>query len=515
MNKRIIYFILIIVFASVTTLSCTSKSDDEVDKKVSDNKATENITDEKNSSNENVNLNTNYSDIRRIVFNESIDDSQAEYLNTFGGAEVLGVASIDLTLYESEPGVFEGYGTISRTLEMPDEDMNLKQEYIYRTGLIHAEDGIETIMNPICSFTELKKESFYIGEDVPYDYINQKDGTMQQDLPIILNIEGEEAKLSVIFHEQATLVFEGEITNNQEQTHKEVSESEGLIYINSMWSESFLGGYGDYNAILLASPSSKHDKSYSGKISVNGSSDDLNEINEEVTFTVEKFSDELYTGAGGKLKDKFEYMGVFNAAGDDFILLYDEEQIILEPVGKDKYFCGGMHSIDDFSILKNEADKTIEMASYLYRVKNSELENYLDLKSFEGLDPNKPEDMQKLMDLAEELTNKVGSENVSPSWYPHELIPKVNFSEYDGFTTTPLINEQFFKLYVTDYAEDENLEDLILPYKEVLSKYDNYMEYIDYEKGEAEFLFTMGRYFLRVYMVQSSLKITSVGVQIY
>ncbi len=481
MNRRIVFFILIIFITSIITLSCTSKSDGGAVSEVSDNKSTENTTIEKNSSNEEVNQNTNYSNKRRIVFHETVVDSQAEYLNTLGGVEVSGLASIDITLYESEFGIFEGFGTITRTMEIPDGELNLKQEYIYRTGLIHIESGKENIIDPICSFTEIRDEFIYIDEDVPYNYKNQKDGTMQQDLPVMLKIEGEEAILSVKFHEQATLAFKGKLINIPEQAHKEVAEPEGIIYINCMWSDSFMGGNGDYNAILLAS--SDGNKSYSGKISINGSGNALNVINEEVTFSIERFYDELYVKSGGKLEDKFEYMGVFSAAGYDFILLFDGQQVILEIVGKEKYFCGGICPANDYNMLENEADKTSEMVSFLYRIKDSETENYVDY--------------------------------APPSWYPHELIPKVNFSEYDGFMTIPVINEQFFKLYITEYYENENLEDLIFYYSSALSKQDRYKEFINYENGEAVFLFTMGKYNIQVFMQQSSLNLTSVGVQIY
>jgi len=276
------YLIFLIFAISITSLSCANKQDLNVSE-VSDSGEAENTKVENNLSNKEFNNKSNYSDKRRIVFCESIDDSQIEYLNTLGGADVSGFASVDLTLYESETGIFEGYGTIIRTMEIPDEELNQKLEYSYRTGLICAENGIESRIESICSFKEERNEFIYIGEDVPYDYKNQKEGTFQQDLPIILKVDGEQATFSVKFNEKSTLVFSGEIINILDQSDEDFEKTEGIIYINNVWSDSFMGGTGDYNAILLASP--EGNERYTGKISINGSSNDLNVINEDVTFS--------------------------------------------------------------------------------------------------------------------------------------------------------------------------------------------------------------------------------------
>jgi len=511
MNNRIMYLILLIFAISITSLSCTNKQDSNVSE-VSDSAEAENTKVENNSSNNEFNNKSNYSDKRRIVFHESIDDSQIDYLNTLGGAAVSGFASVALTIYELETGIFEGCGTIIRRMEISDEELNEKLEYSYRTGLIYVEDGIESRIQSICSFTEERNECFYIGEDVPYDYKNQKEGTFQQDLPVILKIDGKQATFSVKFNEQSTLVFSGEIINTPDQSNEDFEKTEGIIYINNVWSNSFMGGAGDYNAILLASP--EDNERYTGKISINGSGNDLNVINEDVTFSIEKFSEALYEKSGGNLRDKFENMAVFNAAGQEFILLFDGSQVILEPVGKNKYFCGNVKSNEDYVKLENEANKTIEMVSYLYSIKNNETISNMDYSAIDELDPNSPEDLENMMEIAEEFTN-ASLNNSQPSWFPYDLIPAVNFSADDGFLTTPVIDAQFFKLYITEYYENENIEDLVFYYNSALSKNDNYMEYIDNENGEAVFVFSMGKYYLQVFLQQTSLKLTSVGVKIY
>lgn len=461
-------------------------------------------------SNESVN---NNSAVPKIVFRNTIDDPQAEYLNTLGGAKSTGKASLDLTLYEIEPDVFEGYGIMTRALDMPEEGLNLKQEYIYRTGLIHAKAGQEGRLTLTGEFTEDREVDTIMGEDAPLRFISHKDGTaLQKDLPFLLKLEGEKASLSIKIHDHANLAFEGKLTTDSaESPARDFPKPESLIYINSLWSGSFMGGSGDYTAILLATPTTNKN-SYSGQLSINGNGTALESIKEKVTFSLEQFDDAFYQKLGGKLNDRFASMGVLHTAGSEYILLLDGEQVILEAVGKDIFFYGKLRSNAEAAFLQNEADKTSEILSYLSRQKSNAP---VDYSMYKGLDPKDPEDMEKLTKLSEELDNMLSSENGAPAWYPDRLIPKVNFSEDDGYLTTPAIDAQFFKLYITEYYENENFADLISPYRAALSGLDDYKEHLDLENGEGVFLFTMGRYSVQVFLQQSSLKLTSVGVQIY
>jgi len=119
------------------------------------------------------------------------------------------------------------------------------------------------------------------------------------------------------------------------------------------------------------------------------------------------------------------------------------------------------------------------------------------------------------MKMSEELEDTLNSENKKPAWYPDGLIHTVNFSEDDGYLTNPATEEQFFKICNTQYYENEDFADLVSPYRAMLSGNDGYKEYMDYESGEGVFLFTMGKYSVQVFLMQSSLKLTSVSVQIY
>ena len=419
-----------------------------------------------------------------IVFHDAIDDPQVEYLNTLGGAKAAGMATLDLTLYETEPGVFEGRGTMTRSLELPDEAITIKQEYTYRTGLIRMEAGKEGNLTLSGGFTEDRNTDTYMSGSAPLRFVTHKDGSiLQKDLPFQFTLEGEKATLSIKMHERAKFVFQGQLTSDDAEgaSGDDPSEADHLIYINSLWSGALTGGSGDYTAILLAKPGSDNE-GYSGQLSISGNGSALKNLNEKVSFTLTPFDNAAYQKSGGKLTDRFSEMGILHTSGGDYLLLLDGDQAMLEAAGKDLLFFGKRYSDSEMPALKNEADKTNQLLSYLCR--------------------------QKSGTSAPDYFGK-------PAWYPDGLIPAVNFSQDDGYLTNPVIEEQFFKLYDTQYYENEDFIDLVTPYRAKLSGYDGYKEYVDDENGEGIFLFTMGRYSVQVYLAQSSLKLTSVSVQIY
>lgn len=457
------------------------------------------------------------SDGPKIVFHNTIDDPQGEYLNELGGgvSEPLGTTELDLVLYETELNVFEGYGVMTRSVYIEQgETDGSSQKYVYRTGLIRAEAGKEGHVTLIGWLNDDSSMQTMITE-APFDVIIHKNATLRQEtLPLLLTLNGTKATLSIKLHEYAEFVFSGEKTSESvESPVGRHSDPESLIYINSMWSRSFSGvaGGGEYTAILLATPKAG---TYSGQLSIQGTESVSSAVNETVTFSFEPFDSTAYRNAGGQLDDYFTSMSVLQAAGGTYILLLDGEQVVLEATGKGAYFCGSLHSATDYSTLQNEARKTEKMLSYLYRQNSGTEDSLPDYSGLKDLDPNNPEDLQKLMDASEELNAMISQQN-APAWYPEGLIPIVNFSAADGFNTIPSPAGLLFRIYNTEYCELEDFDDLVDPYRSVLSGYDDYEEYLNYDDMEGVYLFTMGEYTVQVYLSQSVMKLTNVSVQIY
>jgi len=453
----------------------------------------------------------------KIVFHDTIDDSQGEYLNALagGGSETSGTTSLDLVLSEMEPNVFEGCGIITRTVNIAQgEAGGSVQKCVYRTGLVRAEPSEESSITMTGWLTDNSEIPAAIPE-APFDVAIHKDATLHQDgLPLLLTLNENHASLSIKLHDHAELVFSGEMTTESvEPPVGKPSDPENLIYINSMWSCFFSGGTdgGEYTAVLLASPDAE---TYSGQLSIQGTGNALGAVNEAVTFSFEPFDAPAYQKAGGRLNDQFASMSILRAAGGTYILLLDGGQIILEPAGKEAYFCGSTYSRSESAALQNEADKTKTMLSSLYREKSSTEASLPDYSGLKDLDPNNPEDMQKLMDASGKMNSMISNQGI-PAWYPEGLIPTVNLSADDGFNTIPPAAELLFKIYNTEYCESEDFENLIQPYRSVLSGYDNYHEYLNYDDLEGVFLFTMGQYTVQVYIMQPVLKLTNVSVQIY
>jgi len=454
--------------------------------------------------------------MRQIVFRDTIDDPQADYLNSLGGGDTnaSGSVTLNLVLSESEPNVFEGCGLMIRDLNIQAEECSSTQEYLYRTGLVQAKPGQDGSLTLTGELIENRTMDAML-PDAPFRLNIHKDGSIRQEkLHFQLTQEGDSASLTIILHEHAQFVFNGElITGNQESPSIGFSNTKSLIYINSLWSNTYSGEEEEYTAILLAEPAADMEN-YSGQLSVQGTGTVLESHDGTVVFTLESFDDVLYKQSGGELEDHFSQIGNIHTDFGDYLLLLDGNQAVLEPVGKGLCFFGQLCAQSEVELLKNEALQTKRILSNLCR-QTAGMDCALpDSEKLQGLDPNDPEDMKILMEMAEQFSAAAG-QSQAPAWYPDELIPTVNFSDDDGFSPVSAAEGLFFKIYGTQYCENEDFEAIIEPYRAVLSAYDNYQEYFDNDSKEGVFLFSMGKYSVQIFLWQQVLGQTDVTVQIY
>ncbi|MPL99635.1 hypothetical protein SDC9_45853 [bioreactor metagenome] len=281
--------------------------------------------------------------------------------------------------------------------------------------------------------------------DAPFRLNIHKDGSIRQEnLHFQLTQEGDKASLTITLHEHAQFVFHGDlITGENGSTTVVSSNTESLIYINSLWSGTYSGGGGDCTAILLAGPAADK-KIYSGQLSVQGDGAVLENFDETVTFTLEPFDEENYKQSGGGLEDRFFQMGSIHTDSGDFLLLLDGNQTVLEPVGKGLCFFGRLCPQSEFDFLKNEASQTKRILSDLCRQATDISGTLPDSEKLTGLDPNDPEDMKILMEISKQFSAAAGQDQ-APAWYPGELIPTVNFSDEDGFSPVSSAGDSFSK----------------------------------------------------------------------
>lgn len=455
--------------------------------------------------------------VPKIVFHDTIDDPQAEYLTTLGesgGTAASGTVTLDLSLEETESGVFEGCGVMTRHLKIRGEDGVSDQTYVSRTGMLHTEAGQEGQLTLTGWLTE-GREFPAVLSDAPFSVVIQKDGTLQQKgIPFLLQVEGDQASLSIHLHDHASFEFHGTMTSESAASPEHSADPDSLFYINSLWNGAFSGSEsGDYTAILLASPAADG-SGYSGRFSVQGTGDALADAEETVTFSLEPFDDAEYKAWGGTLTDRFAQMGLLRTSGGDYILLLDGDQLLLEAAGKEIYFGGALRSNSESAALENEADKTRQLLSSLCRQKGGTYDQFPDYSGLADLDPNDPDYQEKLTQISEEM-QEVFQQDGAPAWYPEGLIPQVNYASEFGYGTMPPQEALCFPTYQTAYSEEEDFEDLIGPYQSALRGYDNYQEYINSDNLQALFLFTMGKYQFQVLLEQSSWKICDVSVAIY
>ncbi len=496
-----IFFAVAAIFCAFITLAACGKNES-----VGSNNTYQNQTSEKS-----------LPVVRKIIFHDTVEDPQSDYLNSLGGggSETSGTSSMDLVLYETKPNVFEGCGIMSRIINIDQGDAGGSvQKYLYRTGLICAESGKEGFVT-LTGWLTYDNNIQTMMPEAPFKVISHKDATLRQEsLPLLMTLNGNQASLSIKLHDHAELVFSGKITSEAvESPVGRPFDSENLIYVNSMWSCSFSGGHDadEYTAILLASPKAGV---YSGQLSIQGTGDLLNAVNETVSFSLEPFDTAAYLKAGGQMGDKFASMSVLHADDGTYILLLDGDKVILEAAGKGVYFCGKTASASESGALQNEAAKTEKMLSYLYRQKSGTEASLPDFSGLKDLNPQKPEDMQKLMEASEKMAAIISHQD-APAWYPSDLIPLVNLYKDDGYTTIPSDDEKLFRIYNTQYYEMKDFIDLAEAYRSRLSCYDGYREYLNLDDSEGVFLFTMGQYSVQIFLSQSVAELTSVCVQIY
>lgn len=351
-----------------------------------------NTTDNSTTSNTNSSPISTTGNTRKIVFNTPIDDPQIAYLNSLGEGGFKGQAGINLTLYETGDGVFEGYGWITRTWNQSIDDMKMQQKHSYRTGLVSIKPGSTVNISMIGRISEDRDIPTLLNNG-PVSFVSQKEGSsMLKDIPLSLELNSNEAVLSVKIHKNANLQFQGKIEKSPVESHiRSSSVKNGLMYINSQWSDSMNGGSGDYTAILLAAPGSGSSK-YSGSLLLTGNGNKLAKIDVKVSFDISQFDNNAYKNAGGKYTGEFTGMSIFEAGGLKYALLVDGDEVILEPLGTGTAFFGDLFAADKSSYLLNQANKTKTMLSYLYRETGG---GSLDYSAYEGLDPKNPEDLKK------------------------------------------------------------------------------------------------------------------------
>lgn len=130
----------------------------------------------------------------KIVFHDTIDDPQCEYLNELGGgvSKASGTSDFDLVLYETEPNVFEGCGILRLSVKiLQDEAGGSAQEYVYRTGLIRAEVGKEGSVTGCLSYNSDMEPMI---SEAPFDVTINKHATQRhENLPLLLTLNGNKA----------------------------------------------------------------------------------------------------------------------------------------------------------------------------------------------------------------------------------------------------------------------------------------------------------------------------------
>jgi hypothetical protein len=157
---------------------------------------------------------------RKIVFHDTIDDPQADDLTSLSGgaSKTTGTAELDLVLSETEPDVFEGCGVMRRSVDIAQwEAGGSTQHYVYRTGLVRAEAGKEGSVTLTGWLTEDRPIPAMM--DAPFEVEIHKAGTLRQEnLSLLLTLDGSRASLSVKLHDYAQFVFHGELTSEDRKS---------------------------------------------------------------------------------------------------------------------------------------------------------------------------------------------------------------------------------------------------------------------------------------------------------
>jgi hypothetical protein len=403
--------------------------------------------------------------VRAIVFDETRKDIVAPDSND-PYAYCDSRETFKMTLYETSPGVFEGEGvgvtmlTIGSNVSEDSSVTRYRTERIELTSgvgqdvtLLYVYDAVHTVME--------WSQAPALGNKITHtNYLQYEDFTWR------LEMENDMAKL--YFSEDDTEPYIGKcVTLPPDETPFQDVPADKVISVNSDGRQlrGQTNGH-EYRGILTAEPSGG---GFAGNLFLYGDGPGIPFCDEDVSFTVEAFDAQTYKNAGGAMPISADAMGVIHALAGDFIVLLDEEHVLLEVEGSDVTFAGGLISESEAEEAKYVADETKPIVKCLY-------------------------------DGTKEKTKSGGMLDGIPAWYPEWLMPKPISAEYQRYNVVP--DTGGYNFYSFQYNEDQRggttAKTVMENYKNQLQGADGLEAIYDEETHYAIVRFNKGAYSIHI-----------------
>jgi len=355
------------------------------------------------------------SEVRAIIFDEVKNELGGDYTGMPGAK---GTTSLQLTLYETAPGVFTGNGILSVSMAMGFGGLaSVSTTSMQRLFFQDLKPGGGECT--ALTFTDAKTSMSMSGEHMGA-YTTHNLFTLISPIDCSFTLDGDPtvATLKIGLHP----AFSGSYEMVSPAAPRTDQLDGRCISVNSTYKESGKDYNRESRAMLTATLVSGLD--YKGDFCAYGSGTGRPYIDEAVNFKLVPFEEQSYKSAGGSLPGSFDAFGVIKSSGGDYIVLIDDEWTLVEDVSSDAVFTGTL-------LPANEADGKMKLADDSKRLMKL---------LYDNPDPSQHGNKELPVDYFGK-----------PAWYPDWLMPDP-IGPSGWFSTSMPKDQQFYK-YVLGYEE--------------------------------------------------------------
>ena len=442
--------------------------------------------------------------VRAVVFDMTIDDPVQASLQGGGAtAKVNNKASLKLTLYETEPGVFKGEGVYYRTFDNQLPYHKFSGGSYYCTGSLSLKPGGDVRVSMLGRGAWHDKSTVFANPELGVS-VYDKNYNLLDSFGLTLAVDGNAAKLTITPNNAlAPSVFAGQVTTLSPPAENTAFTApiDKMIYINSTFHPSG-GGY-ESRAILTAKPSPGG--TFSGKLCVYAGGKQMPYADDSVSFKLSAFNKDAYQAAGGKLSGSFDAFGVVRGSSAGYIVLMNGDRPLIESLDNGTTFYGSLLPLDQADTAEHEAEETKPLTKTLYDGMGQSSAAADIMEQFKGKDMTDPAVQKALQDAVGGML-AMGK----PNWYPDWLMPKPvageNYVENKSSVAMPFIE------YMCQYEEAPTVDKVFADYSKQLSGQEGFAarhdssrmpDYPELTFSTASIVFQKGAYHILITMTQS------------
>ncbi len=487
------YIILFVILIMVTSVSACSQNEFSTATSKSDSKTETEQVDSSQVPISNVeNPLTNQKTGKMVlVFDTSITDSQ-----DMSPAYVDGVCKI-LAVFEKDDGGYTGDIEIIRKFTQGYEERNPKNQgdgYMMISYISKIDDNKEEVIpaEAKAALEELAKgdngQKFYgifstashleqykiestFDFYIPFDYKKSNNDVL--DIPYILSVNGDNAKLYLYLHELSVFQVEGKINNLPAASPIMANLDADLLHINDkgfsveaeklqdIWHMMFLGKKdgNSYNGHLYLSRMEQKYSSYGSPLYFTGNSD---QYEDDIELNLQPFDEDSYRKAGGQMGSmhiaSLSHMATLNCQGINVLFTAAGDKVYAElPESSFQGLFEGKFTAEDEEkeqIYEEDLELCYAEFEYSSSPKIEGIEGF-EKSLFQGIEMAGVTLTEEQLDMIMEAGSTAGYIDAQSLWLPQEFLPMT--APIDFMEQNVMFNPTF------SYGEDNLWLDTISP----------------------------------------------------